>query len=158
MNYKQIGAWLLIATATVGFRVSAREVAINFTDGSDATVVALNSVTSLTVSDDNLIVNLTAGDPVSVPISTISKITVNGSSSGLSAAIAVGDKLNVVVSSSVLTISGLDSPSRLSICAVNGQEVLSKVVTSGESVSVAELPTGVYVAKVDSTTVKFLKK
>jgi ribosomal protein L2 len=46
----------------------------------------------------------------------------------------------------------------LTIYGTNGAEVLSKKVVSGQSVSIAELPAGIYVANIESTTVKFLKK
>lgn len=157
MNYKKLGTLLLAAVAAAGFGASAREICFNFSDGSESQIVAVGTITNLTVSGDDLLVNLADGGSLTLPIATLSSLNFT-STSGLALNTAVGDELRLAVGATALTVEGLDAPAVLNIYGANGAEVLSKKVVSGQSVSIAELPAGIYVANIESTTVKFLKK
>jgi hypothetical protein len=157
MKFKKLGTLLLAAVATAGIGASARGVSINFTDGSDAQVVGVGQIASITVSGDDLQVNLTDGDPLTLPISSISSLSFT-TTSGLSMNLAAGDELRMAIGATAITVAGLDAPAVLTIYGSNGAEVLSRKVDAGQSVSIAELPAGIYVANIESTTVKFLKK
>ena len=110
-----------------------------------------------TFSTENLIIT-TAKDSIAYPLSTIRRYTYEGGSLGINDVSHHG----VIISQrgSEIIVTGLPASKSAIVYSTDGKQLLAKQSngTSSLVISLAKLPTGVYVIKADSVTYKFTKR
>jgi hypothetical protein len=56
-----------------------------------------------------------------------------------------------------IRIEGLIAPTPITVISIGGQTVWQETVTDGERISIAHLPKGVYLVRVNGKTIKIIK-
>jgi hypothetical protein len=126
---------------------------------SDGTVVSFNldEVPVTTYSDGNLVIKTTK-TTVTYPLEQVRKYTYSSVTDALSA--PKSESATLSQDGETLTFTGLKSQTQISVYNVSGQLVRTlKARGLGKTtVSVANLPVGVYVVKVNGVTYKITKR
>lgn len=97
-----------------------------------------------------------------VPIAGVKRISFSGNWTGVTMAkaeqVALSLRENPV--GKVLSVVGYDSSkaAQLSVYSIAGREVVRVNAWKGEDIDVSQLPSGIYILRINQTTLKFVKK
>ncbi len=134
------------------------EVTINLSSGNKS--YKIDDVKSITFDGASLKVHKQDSGTDAYPFSDIVKISFD-TSSGVSGMKVAGGKLTISVApgSDVIRIGGYDAKTRydVAVYSLSGEKVIGIGGWKGEGVDIAPLAKGVYVLKINDTTVKFRK-
>ena len=151
---------LLVA---IGLAISAGcfaqdDVTINLASGKN--VYKLDEIKSMTFDGNSLKVNKQTNASDTYQLAEIVNISFDAAT-GVNGLKVEGEGLaiNVKAGSNLIEISGYDSKKRYAVAVYNlaGEKVLGFDNWKGEAVDVSALPGGVYVFKINNSTLKFRK-
>lgn len=134
------------------------DITLNLTSGKKS--YKIDDVKSFTFDGDNLKVNTQDDKADTYALADIVDINFD-TATGIDNLQIAGGKLALSVQpgSDIINISGYDAKERytVSVYSLAGDKVLGIDNWKGDAVSVASLPKGVYIFKINNTTVKFRK-
>lgn len=153
----------LMLTLVAGTAAAETTVRVSFLDESRPDVVgSITPESKLALNGSSYFDFMKCGEATGkIAIADVKRITFSGSWMGVEtpkAESALRLRTNPV--ESVLSVEGYDSASsaRLSVFSIAGREVISVRAWKGEDVDVSSLPQGVYILRINQSTLKFVKK
>lgn len=147
---------LLAVMMSIGVTVKAeRMLMLNHKDGS-YTSTEISKIDNVAFDSGYVIVALKDGSNSSTEMAKLSKISFSNGS-GVEETIH-NETPMVLISSDILTITGNQPQYSAKIYSVNGTLVASTIVENMGTMSISALSSGVYFLKIDSTTIKFIKR
>jgi hypothetical protein len=155
---KKFLSFVLVLALTLSTTASAKSILLNYADGSDSKVIAISDIQNVTVDGDNLLVNLLGGNSITTAISSLSSLSISDQTSGVTAVADDIRAIGICVVDGNISVSGITAPTPVSVYTVGGAEVVSTVVSPGETSTLPTLDGGQYIIKIGQTTLKFVKK
>lgn len=156
MNKKKL--LIVMGLATCAGCFAQDNITINLASGKKTYKV--DDIKSMTFEGNSLKVNKQTDEADTYLFADITSISFN-TTDGVKDLKIEGGKLaiNVKPGSSIIEINGYDSKERYSVAVFNlaGEKVLDNKAWKGEPVDISALPQGVYVFKINNTTLKFRK-
>lgn len=155
-------AWMAIAAAATASAETT--MTVNYLDESrSATVVTLNSDSKLIFGGSPYFdFSNISGAPGRISVADVKRITFYGEWMGVETprekATTLRLRQNPV--DDILYVEGyaVGVPTRLSVFSIAGREAVRIEHWHGEDVDVSQLPKGVYILRINHTTLKFVKK
>lgn len=143
-----------------GNSLSAQNVIIKFDNGSQFAPL-ISSVQKITFSDDNILVDMKTGTDNSYSISDIHKIYFGNVTDNKLPESTEQKKILVYPNpaSAFIMLSNLPQTGIISIYAMDGSLVFEQSITdTQQQVDVAALAAGLYMIKVNQSTLKFIRQ
>lgn len=134
---------------------SEKQMVLNFTNGETKSV-NLQEIKNITLSNGALVLNSTNGTSSTTTISTLSKITFAGDFSAIENIASAAPAISL--QGDMLAVDELSGKKPLQVFSTVGVLVLTAEIDGNGTVSIAGLPAGVYFAKIESFTFKFIKR
>lgn len=141
-------------------QISAQNVIIKFDNGSQFAPL-ITAVQKITFSDDNMLVDLKSGTDNTYNISDIRKIYFGNVTDNNVPETAEQQKILIYPNpaSAYLILANLPNNGIISIYAMDGLKVLEKSITNAQDqIDINSLAAGLYVIKVNQSTLKFIKQ
>jgi hypothetical protein len=151
---------LLLVCLSMSPEILAQTMVIRGTDGSETTESVL-AVRKFSFSGENLLLLLKGGDSQSFGLSTLSAIYFKDIPQATGTTEITAVNLPAVYpnpADEVLYFRGLpEGTTTVAVYRLDGTPVLKTVLSSGSSLSVGDLPKGMYFIQFNGQTVKFIK-
>ncbi len=145
-----------LAVCASGF--AQDDVTINLASGKK--VYKVDDIKSLTFEGNNLKVTKQTDETETFAFSELTSISFDATTGVSNLKVDASDlSISVQPGSNLIEIKGYDGKTKYSVAVytVSGKKVLGFSDWKGEAVDIASLPAGVYVIKINDTTLKFRK-
>lgn len=129
-------------------------------DESTSLSTPLTDVKRIEVSGSTLnFIGQSAGSLGQFSMSDVKKMVFTGGTQGIGPVVSDKDELKLTISGNILTVSGPEAALRgdVALYATDGRLLFQKKGWKGETLDVSDLPAGIYLLKVNTTTFKFRK-
>ena len=128
-------------------------------EGGASTTFELADIKKMTFGEGNLgiIAQDEASPTFSMPLGNVRIIKFVDASSSIGKNVSADNSIEISYRSGMLTATGIGNPVKAVIYGADGRTVYSENRWEGEPISVASLPEGVYILKVNNKTFKFAK-
>ncbi len=143
--------------STIFYGYCEKHLVLNFSNGETKSI-NLQEIKNITLANGSLAVNSFDGTSETASFTSLAKITFSGNFSAISDIEAGTNNPAVSLQGDVLEISGLNGTQSVDVFSTAGMRVISTTITDNGSLSVSELPSGVYIVKIESQTFKFIKR
>lgn len=162
MNRINKTSLLLFVAAVCGCTIATAQtvLVVKTTDGSTPKKISLDDIRKITFEGDDMKVWRNDDAQTSVfSMPDVQNITFgDGNASGIADATVGKEALRPVYSDGVLAASGLAGRTAdVAVYDVSGRKLFSAADWDGAPISVAALPKGIYIFKVNNQTIKFTK-
>lgn len=155
-------AWMAIVAAASASANTTMTVTY-FDDSREATVVNLLDGSRLVFGGEPAFDFSNCGSaPVRINVADVKRITFEGKWTGVEGVSKEATSLRLRSNpvEAILSVEGYDGskPAVVSIYSIAGREALHVENWKGEDINVSHLPTGVYILRINNSTLKFIKK
>lgn len=154
---KKLFFLIFFLLSTIFYGYCEKQLVLNFSNGETKSI-NLQEIKNITLANGSLAVNSFDGTSETASFTSLAKVTFSGNFSAISD-IEVGTNSPAVsLQGDALEISGLSGTQSVDVFSTVGMRVISTEITDNGSLSVAELPSGVYIVNIESQTFKFIKR
>ena len=162
MNINKKAIFGVVCLSFLGLgHVSAKVMQIHFNEGQPLSETELSLIDKITFTETGFSLQLTDNATESYGYGKVEKITFSDFSS--IAKIGTESNLQLLISPNpvddIIRIIGYDStePVQLSIYSLDGEEVMRVDNWQGEPIDASLLSAGIYILRINTTTIKFIK-
>lgn len=148
----------MLASVIIPFSASADDVLIKIygAGNSSAEEFVLDEVKKLTFQDDYFTVMTFGGESRFFNYDETGRIVFTSVATGIAQVTPEGvSSIDISYDGSVLRITGCKSSAQLRIYDVTGRPVIGKTINGDTDISTENLPSGVYILKLNNRTFKF---
>ncbi|MDD2962097.1 MAG: T9SS type A sorting domain-containing protein [Muribaculaceae bacterium] len=132
-------------------------VVINFNNGEQK-IAATSDVARITFSDGSIVLNLKDNSSFSTALSTLQNIKFSDNNAGVEATELSKIEPSIITEIDRIIVSGISDTTAVTIYSISGAVAKKDTIANGESISISDLPRGIYLINVESSTFKFLKQ